>query len=331
MSYKKIASALMAFAMAASMTAVAVNAEEDAADTAADNAPVAEETQAPDPEPEPTQAPDTTPVAPETEPETTTRVKVVEESGYVTETQEENTENTENTETQPVSESEAVDTETALNSETTTTSAIMGTTTETDGSTLNSETTTTGVTTATTAAATTEKVSEKLSAPSLGEFKISSTEGADGTNAVISWGAVAGADGYQVYKTSVDASDPDLPTSYAFEVKGTSYQTAGSVAYKETIKVRAFQIVNGEKVYGPWSSSKTVYMNGMKQETTATKAASKKETTTTKTKTAAAAAKKDSGKTESPKTGDSADIPAVTSAASAALVAGLAAMKKKKD
>lgn len=324
MSYKKIASAIMAFVMAASMTAVSVNAEETENEPLADNTAGIEETQAP--EPEPTSPPETEKVQ-ETDPPVQVLTEPEQQDNETETAPEKETESQSAESEQNTSETDAPNTMTTP--ETTTaigTTAIGTATTKNASETQTTATTAATVATATTATtAATEVISNKLAAPSLGEFKISSVEGADGTNAVISWNAVAGADGYQVYKTSVDASEPDMPTSYAFDVKGTSYQTAGSIPYKETIKVRAFQKVNGQIVYGPWSASKTVYMNGMKQETTATKATSKTEKTTT----AATTAKKNSGKTESPKTGDSANIPAVAGAATAAALAGLAVMKKK--
>ena len=93
---------------------------------------------------------------------------------------------------------------------------------------------------------------------------------------------------------------------------------------KATVKVRALK--DGEK--GAWAE-RTVYLNGMKPEetkaaTTATnKSTTKKQETTTTKKT-------ETGKTESPKTADSANIPAVAGAAAAALLAGVAVQRKKK-
>ena len=318
MSYKKLTSAVMALIMAASMTAIAVNAEEP--DDAALAGAGTEETQAPE-APVATSAQILTTAAPiTTTAATTTRIKVAGETGYQTEPQSETAETETDAENSQETERDLTETYPSY-----TTTAIGSTATAIKNTTGSETETTTAATTTATAVASTEKVSsDKLAAPKVSDFSTYQLEGADGTNAVISWDAVAGADGYQVYRIGVAENDPDIPTAYTFDVKGTSYQTGASNAYKETVKVRAFQLVNGEKVYGPWSASKTVYLNGMKPETTTAKSTKKTEKSTTK------AASKDSDKSESPKTGDSANIPAVAGAASAAMVAGLAAMKKKR-
>ena len=190
-----------------------------------------------------------------------------------------------------------------------------------------------------------EVTDSKLSAPKIGEFKVSTVEGADGQTAVVTWEAVEGAEGYQVYRTIVEEFSSDTPTSYAFDVNTTAYQTSGSIAYKETIKVRAYRLKeDGTRAYGAWSSNATVYLNGMKQdETTATakSTTTDKTTTTTKKSTTATTAKKtDSSSTSktnitsdgepSPKTGDTSSLPAIMSSLSAALIAGAASKKKKK-
>ncbi|MDE7120717.1 MAG: hypothetical protein K2O42_00975 [Oscillospiraceae bacterium] len=177
-----------------------------------------------------------------------------------------------------------------------------------------------------------EVISSDLGQPKIGDFKVSpAPSGADGENAVISWDAVEGADGYQVYRTLVEQKDPDTPVSYSFDVKGTSYQTAGSTAYKETIKVRAFRLVDGERVYSAWSENKTVYLNGMEEPgnsssgestttvattvsgnnssgTTTTKSSSTTATKATTTKAESTTSTNKEQLTGSPKTGDTSSV-----------------------
>ncbi|MDE6087245.1 MAG: LPXTG cell wall anchor domain-containing protein [Oscillospiraceae bacterium] len=193
-----------------------------------------------------------------------------------------------------------------------------------------------------------ETISSELEQPELGDFKV--TTGSDGESAVISWDAVDGADGYQVYRTVVEEKDPDTPTSYTFDVKGTSYQTSGSIPYKETIKVRAFKLVNDEKIYSTWSENRTIYLNGMKdpgssssEESTTTVATvgngnNSSETTTTKssTTTTKATTKEKSTtssdteqKTGSPKTGDPSSVGLLLGASATAALAAVMTRKKK--
>lgn len=204
---------------------------------------------------------------------------------------------------------------------------------------------TTAATLATETDATTEVVSSELKKPEPGNFKVSSApEGSDGESAVISWNPVDGADGYQIYRTTVEESDPDTPTSYTFDVKGTSYQTSGSIPYKETIKVRAFKLVNGERIYSAWSESKTVYLNGMKDTDTPsttqkpdstttpkTTTTTAKTTTTGKTSTAAKSttASDTETKTGSPKTGDTSSVGLWIGAGTTAAIAASITRKKK--
>ncbi|MBD5142153.1 MAG: LPXTG cell wall anchor domain-containing protein [Ruminococcus sp.] len=203
-------------------------------------------------------------------------------------------------------------------------------------------TTATIVTTATTS---NEVISADLKAPEIGNFKVTSPDGEEfgnGDVAVISWDAVDGADGYQVYRTEINKGQEDIPTSYTFDVKGTSYQTGDSTRqYKETIKVRAFKLVDGERVYSPWSAERTVYMNGMQDADITTTTV----TTTTTIKTTTATAKsttttvknttsnsKNNDVEASPKTGDNIIKIALIGIIAAALVAvAIITAKKKKD
>lgn len=201
-------------------------------------------------------------------------------------------------------------------------------------------TTATIVTTATTS---NEVISADLKAPEIGNFKVTSPNGEEfgnGDVAVISWNAVDGADGYQIYRTEINKGQEDIPTSYTFDVKSTSYQTGDSTRqYKETIKVRAFKLVDGERVYSPWSAERTVYMNGMEEAvvtTTGTTTAIKTTTTTTKSTTTTVKSTTSNSKNDdveaSPKTGDNIIKIAIIGIIAAVLVAiAIIASKKKKD
>lgn len=304
MSDKKIVSAVMALTMAASMTALSASAEEDTASFNED-VPTATEAQV---------------QAVETEEEPANPVGDMDTPAETVPDQETNAPEQPETTAPPM----IIETENGLQ------------TTVSENTTENGLQTTASEITTTEAAQTTEVISDSLGVPKMGEFKTTDvTDGAGGQSSVISWEAVKGADGYQVYRTVVEKDDEDMPTSYAFDVKGTSYQTSGSVPYKETIKVRAFQIINGSRVYGAWSEEKTVYLNGMQPDTgtavsTTTTASAKtttKATTTTAKSTTTTSADK---KTESPKTGDASAVAGLFGGASAALLAGVATKKKRK-
>lgn len=313
MSHKKVLSALMALLITASMTVISVGAEEDVPE----NDVIIEETnnhgEILEDAPEETQAPETEAPAP-TEAETEAPATSAPE------------ETTKASSTTTVNHPDG-----GTGPGTTTTTDTTDTTEDTDStdSTDNTKETTT-------TSKSTEKVTGDLSAPKMGEFKIFNfadvnpdAEGG-GSYAVISWDAVEGAEGYQVYRVLTLEGQGDIPTSQSFDVKGTSYQTSESnTPNSESVRVRAFKTVNGEKVYGPWSATKTVYLNGMKApETTAAKSTSKTSTTTAKTSvTSSSSSSSSAGKTESPKTGDA--LPIVTAAAVSALLSGFAAKKRK--
>ncbi|MDE5737402.1 MAG: LPXTG cell wall anchor domain-containing protein [Oscillospiraceae bacterium] len=197
---------------------------------------------------------------------------------------------------------------------------------------------------ATTATTSNDVISADLKAPEIGNFKISSPDGEEfgnGDSAVISWNAVDGADGYQIYRTEINKGQEDIPISYTFDVKSTSYQTGDSTRqYKETIKVRAFKLVDGERVYSPWSAERTVYMNGMEEAvvttTGTTTTAIKTTTTTTKSTTTTVKSTTSNSKNDdveaSPKTGDNIIKIAIIGIIAAVLVAiAIIASKKKKD
>ncbi len=297
---KRILTALTAFALTVSMSAISAGAEEEAPATAAEEyvAPVVTEDTN---HLEDNETPVMSEELPETEavePETT----VAEEEPVTTDAE-----------------------TTAAETEEDTTAATVQTAATAQTTATNIETAGTLATTATTTSTTvsTEKVSSKLGAPKIGEFTISTPESGEGQTAVIAWSPVEGIDGYQIYRVITKKGEEDIPTSQSFDVKGTSYQTSATEPLSETVKVRAFVVENNERVYGAWSAAKTVYLNGMKPA--ATTAAAKSTTAEKKTATAAANA----NRTASPKTGDSSSA-AVVTAGAAAILAAVTAKKKKK-
>lgn len=303
MKHKKLISAIMAIALLGTMQTMMVGAEEV---ETSDAEVVAM-----------TEAPATTQIITTEEPVSTSTVASIATTQAVESTQEE-TQTTEELENAPT---DAPD----VSSTTSIVTTVTSMTTES----------------ATTATTVKEIISSDLKAPEIGDFKItdpSGEEGGNGDSAVISWNAVEGADGYQIYRTEISRGQEDTPISYTFDVKGTSYKTGDSTRqYKETIKVRAFKLVNDERVYSAWSAEKTVYMNGMKEETLTTTAGAstttKTTTTTAKaTTTTAKSTTSTDGKTASPKTGDNIIKIALIGAGAAGLVAvALVATKKKKD
>lgn len=230
-----------------------------------------------------------------------------------------------------------------------TTAPVEGTTTVLSEATtiviteLTSTTAVTGV--ATTEMTSSDVISADLITPKVGEFKKNNPEDSNTEIAVISWDAVEGADGYQIYRTVIKESEKDTPVAYSFDVKGVSYQTSDSGAYKEIIKIRAFKLVNDERVYSAWSDERIVYMNGMQQDTVATSTStttsltnstsstttSKTTTVTTKSTTATSNDKKEEVEA-SPKTGDNIIKIALIGLVAAALIAvAIITAKKKKD
>lgn len=81
--------------------------------------------------------------------------------------------------------------------------------------------------------------------------------------ATVTWSAVSGADGYEVeynynnqYTKTVSTTSRTWSCGY-----NTHGPFAGANIYPlYTVRVRAYEIVNGRKVYGPWSSRKTLWM-----------------------------------------------------------------------
>ena len=74
----------------------------------------------------------------------------------------------------------------------------------------------------------------------------------NGTKATMSWNKVSGADGYEMI-----LEIPGYGKSYK-NVTGTSIKMSGftTTAYKYTVKVRAYKVENGRKVYGAYSTIK---------------------------------------------------------------------------
>ena len=305
MTYKKITSALMALTMAASMTAVSVNAEDT---ENPEQEPVVIETQAP--APVETEAPAPVETAAPAPVETEAPAPVETASPVETEAP------------APIETASPVETEAPATAASATDASTEGTQTTAESVSSTTETAATTATEKETAATTAESINKNIATPKLGDFII--TNGESSSSAVISWTAVEGATGYEIQLVQTPSGGKATSTSIPSTTKTAFQFDFGKDPLKATVKVRALK--DGEK--GAWAE-RTVYLNGMKPEetkaaTTATnKSTTKKQETTTTKKT-------ETGKTESPKTADSANIPAVAGAAAAALLAGVAVQRKKK-
>ena len=305
MTYKKITSALMALTMAASMTAVSVNAEDT---ENLEQEPVVIETQAP--APVETEAPAPVETAAPAPVETEAPAPVETASPVETEAP------------APIETASPVETEAPATAASATDASTEGTQTTAESVSSTTETAATTATEKETAATTAESINKNIAVPKLGDFII--TNGESSSSAVISWTAVEGATGYEIQLVQTPSGGKATSTSIPSTTKTAFQFDFGKDPLKATVKVRALK--DGEK--GAWAE-RTVYLNGMKPEetkaaTTATnKSTTKKQETTTTKKT-------ETGKTESPKTADSANIPAVAGAAAAALLAGVAVQRKKK-
>lgn len=77
---------------------------------------------------------------------------------------------------------------------------------------------------------------------------------------VVSWNKVSGADGYEFYY-KFNSCNPITKT-----VQGTSYTLKTETQFylalsgKIQVKVRAYDIVNGSKVYSSWSPVRNIYI-----------------------------------------------------------------------
>ena len=250
MSYKKITSAIMALAMAASMTALSANAEEPAIET---EAPAPVETEAPAPIETEAPAPIETEAPKETEISLTEIIATETEAPATTETD------------VPATTAPSTVTETAV---TTATSEAAST-----------ETAVTTATQKETAATTAESINKDIAVPKLGDFII--TTGENSSSAVISWTTVEGAEGYEIQLVETPENGKATTTSIPSTTKTAFQFDFGTEPMKATVKVRVLK--GGEK--GAWAE-RTAYLNGMKaEETTAVKATTKKQETTTTKKT----------------------------------------------
>lgn len=80
----------------------------------------------------------------------------------------------------------------------------------------------------------------------------------DGYSYKIKWKAVSGAKGYQYKITEVDGG---TYTRTGYKGKNSrSYTFSASSVRKFSIKVRAYRVVKGKKVYSLWSVTKTKTM-----------------------------------------------------------------------
>lgn len=76
----------------------------------------------------------------------------------------------------------------------------------------------------------------------------------------VTWNKIDGADGYEFYY-KINSCTPEVKTvkqnSYTLKARTSFYLP---VSGKIQVKVRAFDVVNGVKVYSSWSPVRTIYM-----------------------------------------------------------------------
>lgn len=100
-----------------------------------------------------------------------------------------------------------------------------------------------------------------LGKPSVSEWKKTYDSAADifggnGVEYTVNWSTVKGASGYQV-KYYERQEDDDCWYSEEKNIRNTSFSTSFShINIDLRIKVRAYTTINGQRVYGPWSSLK---------------------------------------------------------------------------
>lgn len=101
----------------------------------------------------------------------------------------------------------------------------------------------------------------KISAPKLGKWKQEPINPAlDGVTYTIRWKKVKGAKGYQVKYCERDWGEDSWYT-WNENTKKCSASISFSSLYKFKVKVRAYKISKGKKIYSKWTSSKVMTMN----------------------------------------------------------------------
>ncbi len=74
-----------------------------------------------------------------------------------------------------------------------------------------------------------------------------------GNRYTLKWKKVNGAKGYQVQYSGREWGEKNYGGIYTDTTKDSYYHIGGSCIDKFKIRVRAYKVVNGKKVYGPWS------------------------------------------------------------------------------
>lgn len=75
---------------------------------------------------------------------------------------------------------------------------------------------------------------------------------ATGTTYTLKWKKVPGAKGYQVQVCEMEGWEKSWPKGYFRTTKSLKYSISGSSIARFRIRVRAYKIKNGKKLYGPW-------------------------------------------------------------------------------
>ena len=206
MTYKKMTSALMALAMAASMTAISVNAEDT---ENPEQEPVVIETQAPAPVETEAPAPVETAAPAPVETAAPTPVETVAPTPVET------------VAPAPVETAAPVETEAPATAASATDASTEGTQTTAESVSSTTETAATTATEKETVATTAESINKNIAAPKLGDFII--TNGESSSSAVISWTAVEGATGYEIQLVQTPSGGKATSTSIPSTTK-TAFQ-----------------------------------------------------------------------------------------------------------
>ena len=83
-------------------------------------------------------------------------------------------------------------------------------------------------------------------------------------DATLTWDKVAGADGYEIcYNPNGQGNKTVRTTNLYFDFPGFNVHGVGAslkIYPYYTVRVRAYDVVNGQTVYGPWSAWKIIWM-----------------------------------------------------------------------
>lgn len=105
-----------------------------------------------------------------------------------------------------------------------------------------------------------EEVSDSLTVPKVEEFQEVVVLEGDGTSKEITWGSVAGADGYECEYTE-RAEGTDAPYVDIRETQECRYTVGASDPIDVSIRVRAYKNEDGKRIYSQWSEEHKCSLN----------------------------------------------------------------------